>query len=118
MTARDQQTGDPTPDPHVHTRRGEMSTPDASGAIPPRLFALVEETDAPADCRVRAWGLAFDDHACIIEDSGRGWGTYSSADQAFRLFQHAGMAVQLVWYPRLSNPDHPHVRGEDRHPPV
>ncbi|MGH3931654.1 MAG: hypothetical protein ACRDTF_16970 [Pseudonocardiaceae bacterium] len=63
----------------------------------PRLFALVEEEGDRADGRIRAWGMAFEDHAEVVGVDRAMRGSFSSADSAHRLFSRRGK-TRLVWH--------------------
>lgn len=65
----------------------------------PRAFALVEERGERADGWIVAWGLAFEDHAQVVDDKGRPWGACASAESAQALFARMRRAgnVRLVW---------------------
>lgn len=62
----------------------------------PRVFALVEEYGERADGWIIAWGMAFEDHARLVNVGGGLSGDFRSAESARRAFAHR-RKVRLVW---------------------
>lgn len=70
----------------------------------PRLFALVEEQGERVDGHIRAWGMAFEDHAEVVGVDRAMKGSFSSAGSAHRLLsRHAKM--RLVWHNPAATPN-------------
>ncbi|MGH4019888.1 MAG: hypothetical protein ACRDT0_11750 [Pseudonocardiaceae bacterium] len=84
----------------------EVAALVADGA--PRLFALVEEYGDRADGWVRAWGMAFDDHAEVVSVDRGLLGTFPSAERAHRAFSRRAK-VRLVWHPDAPRTDGDHA---------
>jgi hypothetical protein len=65
----------------------------------PRLFALAEEAGERLDGRIVAWGMAFKDHAGVVQVDRTSRGRFVSADNAREMFSfsHRGK-IRLVWY--------------------
>jgi hypothetical protein len=68
----------------------------------PRLFAVVQEYGERVDGRIAAWGMAFDDHAEIINVDDGTSVSLSSPERAAHGFNHRpNITARVVWV----NPD-------------
>jgi hypothetical protein len=67
----------------------------------PRVFAVVQEYGERVDGRIAAWGIAFDDHAAVVDVGGAVLVSAQSAESALRRF-HGGSDItpRLVWVPK------------------
>lgn len=64
----------------------------------PRLFAVVQVFGERADGRIAAWGLAFEEHARVVSESGGTWMRLRAPENAIRLFTVGDhVRAHLVW---------------------
>lgn len=64
----------------------------------PRMFAVVQEYGERIDGRIAAWGMAFDEHASVVDVRGNIFISTESAEASLRRFE-LGREVtpRVVW---------------------
>jgi hypothetical protein len=64
----------------------------------PRVFAVVQELGERLDGRIAAWGMAFDEHAAVVDVRGNIFISTESAEASLRRFQ-VGREItpRLIW---------------------
>lgn len=71
----------------------------------PRMFAIVQEYGERVDGRIVAWGMAFEDHAQVVDTSGSMHMATRSADDALRGFARGrNVTPRLVWVNPTATP--------------
>lgn len=63
----------------------------------PRLFAVVQEYREDVDCRVAAWGMAFDEHTEVVSLDGTIRSTAKDPDDMLHLFAGDRVTPRIVW---------------------
>jgi hypothetical protein len=68
----------------------------------PRLFAVVQEYRERVDCRVAAWGMAFEEHTDVVSLDGAIRSSTQNPADMLRLFAGDHITPRIVWF----NPAH------------
>jgi hypothetical protein len=63
----------------------------------PRLFAVVQEYREDVDCRVAAWGMAFDERTEVVSLDGAIRSTAKDPRDMLHLFADDRVTPRIVW---------------------
>ena len=64
----------------------------------PRMFAVVQEYGERIDGRIAAWGMAFDEHAAVVDVRGNVFISTESAEASLRRFELGReITPRVVW---------------------